>query len=284
MPISGVAPRAYLMNYRVFYPSKSPEDFQNGNAYTVELVKAIEDAVKDGADVISNSWGSSYQNTLAWPDPMIQAADDAVDAGVVMVFANGNAGPDTATGLPGDLAEGDRRRRGDEGHDDRPGLHHVTARARAGEPVGLPVRRRGLRAADDHDGRAGALVPAETVSTAPTNKTLGCSLAGDASPFPAGSLTGKIALIERGVCNFSEKVFNAQRGGAIAAFVYNCAAGGDTLDDDGHRRPWGGRDDPVVVPAPHRRAEHDRVRERPPGRGAGEVRLFAARGARTPAT
>ena len=71
------------MNYRVFYPSQSPEDFQNGNAYVVELVKAIEDAVKDGADVISNSWGATYQNTLAWPDPMIQAAEDAVDAGVV---------------------------------------------------------------------------------------------------------------------------------------------------------------------------------------------------------
>ena len=85
------------MNYRVFYPSQSTEDFQTGNAYVVELVKAIEDAVTDGADVISSSWGACYQNTLAWPDPMIQAADDAVDAGVVMVFANGNAGPDTAT-------------------------------------------------------------------------------------------------------------------------------------------------------------------------------------------
>ena len=123
VPITGVAPHAYLMNYRVFYPSQSTEDFQNGNAYTVELVKAIEDAVKDGADVISNSWGASYQNTLAWPDPMIQAADDAVDAGVVMVFANGNAGPDTGHGeLAGDLAEGDRRRRGDEGRRALPGL------------------------------------------------------------------------------------------------------------------------------------------------------------------
>src|SRR5262249_47012779 len=54
LTITGIAPRAYLMNYRVFYPSKSTEDFQNANAYTVELVKAIEQAVKDGADVISN--------------------------------------------------------------------------------------------------------------------------------------------------------------------------------------------------------------------------------------
>ena len=94
-------------------------------------------------------------------------------------------------------------------------------------------------------------MPAETVSTAATNKTLGCSLAGDASPFPAGSLTGKIALIERGICNFSEKVFNAQRGGAIAAFVYNNAGQRRRDRDHGRRRPRRRRHDPVVVPAPH---------------------------------
>jgi hypothetical protein len=70
-------------------------------------------------------------------------------------------------------------------------------------------------------------LPAETVAT--NGSSLGCSLPGDVSPFPAGSLTGKIALIQRGTCNFSEKVFNAQRGGAIAAFVYNSVAGGDAL-------------------------------------------------------
>src|SRR4029453_16038813 len=90
--LSGVAPDAYLMNYRVFYQSQSTDDFQNKNAYVAELVQAIDDAVADGADVISNSWGSTYQNTLAWPDPMVESAEAAVDAGVVMVFANGNAG------------------------------------------------------------------------------------------------------------------------------------------------------------------------------------------------
>ena len=73
------------------------------------------------------------------------------------------------------------------------------------------------------------IVPGENVSTAATDKTLGCSLTGDLSPFPAGSLTGSIALIERGTCNFSEKVYNAQRGGAIAAIIYNNAANGDTV-------------------------------------------------------
>jgi subtilisin family serine protease len=229
--ITGIAPRAYLMNYRVFYTSSSPEDFQNGNAYTVELVKAIDDAVKDGADVISNSWGSSYQNTLAWPDPMIQAADNAVDAGVVMVFANGNSGPHTSTAIspaisPKVIGVGAVTKNAALVS----GFISVTA------PTPVPANLTGLPFGDAAFGPhvtstvgPAEIVPAETVSTATSNKSLGCSLAGDASPFPAGSLTGKIALIQRGTCNFSEKVFNAQRGGAIAAFVYNHVAGGDTL-------------------------------------------------------
>jgi len=227
--ISGVAPKAYLMNYRVFYPSTSPEDFQNGNAYTVELVKAIEDAVKDGADVISNSWGSTYQNTLAWPDPMVKAAENAVDAGVVMVFANSNAGPDPATSgspaiSPKVIAVGAVTK------DTTivPGFITVTAPTPVpANLVGLPFGGAGFGPQVTVTVGPAGIVPAQAVAT--NGSTLGCSLAGDVSPFPAGSLTGKVALIERGVCNFSEKVFNAQRGGAIAAFVYNSVAGGDTL-------------------------------------------------------
>ncbi|MFL6067443.1 MAG: S8 family serine peptidase [Gaiellaceae bacterium] len=231
VPISGVAPRAYLLNYRVFYPSQSPEDFQKANAYTVELVKAIEDAVTDGADVISDSWGASYQNTLAWPDPMIQAADDAVDAGVVMVFANGNAGPDTATAnspaiSPKVIGVGAVTK------DSAlfPGSISVTA------PEPVPANLKNFQIGGAAFGPAATsvvgpapLIPGERVSTAATDKSLGCSLTGDVSPYPAGSLTGSIALIERGVCNFSEKVYNAQRGGAIAAIIYNAAANGDAV-------------------------------------------------------
>jgi subtilisin family serine protease len=232
VPISGVAPHAYLMNYKAFYPSQSPEDFQNGNGYTIELVQAIEDAVKDGADVISNSWGSSYQNTLAWPDPMIQAAEDAVDAGVVMVFANGNGGPTTSTAIspaisPKVIGVGAVTK-------DAALVATGSISVTAPEPVppnltDLPFGRAFFGAQTPGTTGPAAIVPAENVSTAASDKSLGCSLAGDASPFPAGSLTGSIALIERGTCSFSEKVYNAQRGGAIAAVVYNDAAGGDAL-------------------------------------------------------
>ncbi len=231
LPISGVAPRAYLMNYRVFYPSQSPEDFQNANAYVPELVQAIEDAVKDGADVISNSWGASYQNTLAWPDPMIQAAEDAVEAGVVTVFANGNAGPNAATAnspaiSPKVIGVGAVTK------DSAlfPGSVSVTAP----EPVPANLKNFPIGGAAFGPGATSVvgpapLIPGQRVSTDATNPTLGCSLPGDVSPYPAGSLTGSIALIERGVCNFSEKVYNAQRGGAIATIIYNAAANGDTV-------------------------------------------------------
>ncbi|MEM6724798.1 MAG: T9SS-dependent M36 family metallopeptidase [Bacteroidota bacterium] len=52
------------------------------------------------------------------------------------------------------------------------------------------------------------------------NPTLGCAAS---SP---GSFTNQIALIDRGTCDFSEKVYNAQLGGAEAVIICNNAAGG----------------------------------------------------------
>ncbi len=45
------------------------------------------------------------------------------------------------------------------------------------------------------------------------------------TPFAPGSLNGKIALIQRGVCAFAVKAQNAQDAGAVAVVLYNNAAG-----------------------------------------------------------
>ena len=65
-------------------------------------------------------------------------------------------------------------------------------------------------------------VPGQRLTGDVQNVGLGCA------PISM-DLTGKIALIERGVCAFSVKVQNAADAGAIAAIVYNSAAFGDQI-------------------------------------------------------
>lgn len=50
----------------------------------------------------------------------------------------------------------------------------------------------------------------------------------NADPYPA-DVDGKVALIERGGCMFTEKVAKAQAAGAIGVIVYNNATGGDAV-------------------------------------------------------
>jgi len=55
--------------------------------------------------------------------------------------------------------------------------------------------------------------PAKDVAST-SNDGLGCAA------FPAGSLSGRIALIQRGTCYIADKVNNAQAAGAIAVILY----------------------------------------------------------------
>ncbi len=50
-----------------------------------------------------------------------------------------------------------------------------------------------------------------------------------ADPYPPGDLSGKIFLIERGLCRFDNKIGRAQLAGATGVIVYNNAAGGEAL-------------------------------------------------------
>lgn len=59
--------------------------------------------------------------------------------------------------------------------------------------------------------------------------------------IPAGSLTGKIALIDRGVCGFSVKVKNAQLAGAKGAIIANNAGDGVMT--------MGGADTTITIPS-----------------------------------
>jgi subtilisin family serine protease len=84
--ISGVAPRAYIGNYKVLSIPTASGVGPDGNA--PEIVAGIEAAVRDGMDVINLSLGEPEVNPHR--DPVIKAIDGAAEAGVVPTIAAGN--------------------------------------------------------------------------------------------------------------------------------------------------------------------------------------------------
>ncbi|NOC81872.1 S8 family serine peptidase [Ruegeria atlantica] len=87
----GVATGAVIHDYKLL------DQFGSGNA--PNCVAAIQQAVADGMDVLSNSWGFSHRNGN-WVDPdgtcvLCVAADAASTAGVTFVVAAGNEGNDS---------------------------------------------------------------------------------------------------------------------------------------------------------------------------------------------
>ena len=83
--VSGIAPRAYLGNYRVLTIPTSQFGL-DGNS--PEIVAGIEAAVRDGMNVINLSIGEPEITPSR--DVVIQAIDGAAAAGVVPVIAAGN--------------------------------------------------------------------------------------------------------------------------------------------------------------------------------------------------
>ena len=83
--LSGIAPRAYLGNYKVL-TVPTPGVGLDGNS--AEIAAGIEAAVADGMDVINLSLGEPEVEPSR--DLVVRAIDGAADAGVVPVVAAGN--------------------------------------------------------------------------------------------------------------------------------------------------------------------------------------------------
>jgi Zn-dependent M28 family amino/carboxypeptidase len=79
----------------------------------------------------------------------------------------------------------------------------------------------GVWATADFSGSGDRTAPAQAVdfaepTTSPSASTSGC----EASDF-AGGVVGKIVLLQRGTCDFGQKVENAQTAGAVGAVLFN---------------------------------------------------------------
>jgi subtilisin family serine protease len=83
--ISSAAPKAFLGSYKVLG--------DDGSGPTSVVLKGIDDAVKDGFDVLNLSLGNELTGDPE-SDLQVQALNIAADTGVVVVCAAGNEGPD----------------------------------------------------------------------------------------------------------------------------------------------------------------------------------------------
>jgi subtilisin family serine protease len=86
--LAGAAPGAFLGAYKVLG--------NDGSGSDAMILKGIDDAMKDGFDVLNLSLGSDIPSDPAG-DSQVKALNAAVDAGYIVCVAAGNAGPDENT-------------------------------------------------------------------------------------------------------------------------------------------------------------------------------------------
>lgn len=195
--ITGVAPKAWLGSYKVFGTPGV-----NDNPTDDIIIKALDDAVADGMDVINLSLGSPIVPALR-VDPLVEAVERASAVGVIMVISAGNTGPDPNTvsspaTAPSAISVG-------ASTNDRVFSANVSI---TGGPQYLAIPGNGP-------------IPQAAV-TGPVKDVAALDGSGVACiALPPASLAGQIAFILRGECVFEQKLGNAAAAGAIGAIVYS---------------------------------------------------------------
>ena len=205
--VSGVAPKAWIGDYRVFAP----------RAFDDNIIAAIEATVEDGMDVINMSFGSSPAGAPL-QDAIIRATENAIAAGVVATISAGNEGPDPSTvGFPGAAPHAITVGASANAHYGLSslGIFEVTS--------GLPSIPAGLASIV-----GGACADQCSLPTFPLSAPLADVDAVDdqlpgiaCASLPGGSLTGRIALVQRGTCTFAVKGQTVQAAGAVGMVIYN---------------------------------------------------------------
>ena len=213
--INGVAPGASLMAVKV---CSAVSTSCNGVALLLGMDFALDPngdgAMDDAADIINMSLGSSYGQIQ---DDLSFASANAVAAGVVVVASAGNsADRPYITGSPAATPE-------------------VISVAQTQVPNAYlyPLVINSPPAAAGTYPNTATLdwAPLGTISGEVVFAGLGCSA------YAAGSLAGKVALIDRGTCNISAKVRNASDAGATGILIGLVAPGDATTFSNGGQCP-----------------------------------------------
>lgn len=220
--INGMAPKAWIGSYKI---AGSPE--VNDSAGDDAFIQAIEDAVNDGMDVVTTSFGGTATtgptdtgatcgNAAGIPcDPLAYAFEQAAEKGVIVLAAAGNEG------------EG-----GTYGTGNYPMFNSISTPADAPSviAVGAVNNTHGFNPDVEVAGAAGlgsitasytdAFIPygaytQPLIDLGNLGNPLGCNA------LPQLSLVGGFALIERGTCTFAVKMTNAVNAGALGVVFYD---------------------------------------------------------------
>lgn len=183
--MEGIAPDADIYAYRALGPG--------GVGSSVQVIAAIEEAVKDGMDVINLSLG----NDVNGPDwPTTHAVNKSIELGTTVVVAAGNSGPDAWTiGSPATSTDA------------------ITVGASA-----LEMRAPFLQVAGAKE-RIWIQVMAGSEAW-DLNKKFPVQYLGTGER-EINDVKGKIALFERGGIPFSHKALKAYQKGAVAVLISN---------------------------------------------------------------
>jgi lactocepin len=210
--IKGVAPEAQLLALKVFgNDPEFPSTF--GDVY----VKAIDDAIKLGVDVINMSLGSTA-GFVAPEDPEQKAVQRAVDAGVLMSISAGNSAH-FGNGFFNPLAQNP-----DFGVSGSPGLAVNSLQVASYENSYMDLDAITFKV----DGVNSKFPFLSASSVHPLNvetKTFQVADGGIGLPAELTNVAGKYALVRRGTLDFVTKAKNAQAAGALGIIVYNNAGG-----------------------------------------------------------
>ncbi|MBY4959601.1 S8 family serine peptidase [Streptococcus suis] len=214
----GVAPEAQVMFMRVFSDLKAT----TGAAL---YVKAIEDAVKLGADSINLSLGGANGSVVNMNENVTAAIEAARRAGVSVVIAAGNDGtfgsghsnpsadyPDYGlVGAPSTARDAISVA----------SYNNTTVGSKVINIIGLENNAELNYGKSSFDNPEKSPVPFEI------GKEYEYVYAGigQASDFDGLDLTGKLALIKRGTITFSEKIANATAAGAVGVVIFNSRPG-----------------------------------------------------------
>jgi lactocepin len=218
--IKGVAPEAQILALKVF--GNDPEYASTwGDIY----VKAIDDAIKLGVDVINMSLGATA-GFVSPEDPEQLAVKRAVENGVLMSISAGNSAH-----FGNGFTKNPFASNPDIGVSGSPGLAYDSLQVASYENQFMDLDAVTFTI----NGTASKFPFNSASSVHPLDleaRTFEIANGGIGLPEELTNVAGKYALIQRGTLDFVTKAKNAQAAGAVGVIVYNNAGGWINMASD----------------------------------------------------